>query len=485
MSGVSRTICIVGILAFGVLLRFLLLSEQSLWFDEAFTYSLVSKDLATALAAEKNNPPLYVVLLHFWTQFFGLSEAGLRSFSAFASSITLLLMIPVGGLFVSRKALPVLVLLLALSSFHLYYAQEVRCFALLNCWLLGYVYFLERFSRSPGVLFAVGAVLFAEFSLYTHFISVFFIATGFFYGVFRLRADRKALLMLIVFHTVIVLLFAPWLLMMLQAASGGGQLRKYLLLKVPQTFVSFLFGDSLIPLGQDVMKNLEAFLRVYAVPLALAALVSVGLAILTLVNLLKSRTLNKQLLIWMFAFVPVLFVFLVSFRLMMLDERYLQFSSIFVFAILAEMFVSLWHRKTVKGLFALFLFLQTWSVWNYFTDARFGKEQWREVVAFVEPKLVADAPLMFDVGYLDIAYGYYQSKQVETIRAVSDYSSPQEPPFEWETRLETVDELILVRSHYLHDAVLEVLLSNYRIHEKRIFPNGKGITVYVLKRQNV
>lgn len=469
----------------GAGIRSLLLSKQSFWFDEAFTYSIISKDLSTALAAEVNNPPVYVVLLYFWGLIFGYSEAALRSFSVLCSILSLVLLIPLGRLFLNRQGMLLCILLVALSPMHVYYAQEVRCFALLNCWLLAFVLALVRFTRSQSWSAAVLAILFAELSLYTHFISVFFLATGFFYSAWQLRNARAALFRLVGMYVIIVLLFAPWLFQMLTAAAGGGQIRKYLLLKLPQTYVSFLFGETLFPLSQDTMSNLSGFLQDFWFPLLMATVVSAAFAALIVIDLFTKRKEQSDGALFLFAVLPVALVFLLSFKLMLLDERYVQFSSFFVFALVARSVSGRWHQRPVRVLFTLLLLLQSWSIWNYFMDDRFGKEQWREVVQDIEKSVTADTILVFDVGYLDIAYQYYQTRPVESLRAIANYSEPVEVPFEWETRLESVDSFILVRSHVEHDLVLTVIQERFRIAETKYYPNGKGITVYYLKRRHV
>lgn len=469
----------------GAGVRSLFLSQQSFWFDEAFTYLMISKDLASAHAAEASKPVVYTVSLYYWALFFGYTEAALRSFSVLCSVISLVLLIPVGRLFLNRHGLLLFIFLVALSPMHVYYAQEARCYALLNCWLLAFVLSLVTFTRTQKWSAAIMTVVFAELALYTHFISVFFIATGFFYAVWQLRKERSALFRLVGMYVAIVLLFTPWLIQMLSTAAAGGQIRKYLFLKLPQTYVSFLFGDTLFPLSQDTMNDLSGFLQDFWLPLLLAAVVSAAFALLIVIDLFTKRKEQSGGALFLFAFMPVALVFLLSFKLMLLDERYVQFSSFFVFALVARTVSLRWHQRPVRVLFAVLILLQSWSIWNYFMDDRFGKEQWREVVQYIEKSATADTLIVFDVGYLDIAYQYYQTRPVESLRAIPNYSEPVEVPFEWEPRLESVDSFILIRSHVEHDLVLDTIQEQFLITEEKYYRNGKGITVYHLKRRNV
>src|ERR1700678_1455240 len=75
----------------GIALRFRRLGANSLWFDEGYTAWMVSHPLRqiVRLIRYDTAPPLYYMALRAWVLVFGDSEAGLRSMSALAGTITL------------------------------------------------------------------------------------------------------------------------------------------------------------------------------------------------------------------------------------------------------------------------------------------------------------------------------------------------------------------------------------------------------------
>lgn len=89
----ARGACILCTLAVaGGLLRCYGLSSRSLWFDEAFTWQLVSFPFGEMLsrATADNSPPLYYVLLHLWSELFGHSAAAIRSLSVLCGAAVVL-----------------------------------------------------------------------------------------------------------------------------------------------------------------------------------------------------------------------------------------------------------------------------------------------------------------------------------------------------------------------------------------------------------
>ena len=186
------------------------------WMDEALSTGIASHPLSQipGILRHDGSPPLFYVLLHFWTSAFGTSEAATHSMSVLFGLLT----IPIGywggrSLF-GRRAGVMAAALLAFSSFVTDYSQETRMYALMV--LLGLVAsiaYLHAFvfrRRGYLIVFAVAQAL----MLYTH-------AWGIFYGVgsavaliplWRMSDDRRGLLRdAVMAYVGAGVLFLPWL----------------------------------------------------------------------------------------------------------------------------------------------------------------------------------------------------------------------------------------------------------------------------------
>ncbi len=465
-------------------LRFFALGKESLWFDEAYSWQIASQSLHTALTAEVNNPPLYYVLLHYWISIFGTSEIALRSLSAcFGVATTVVLYFLAVKLFERRVAFwPTL--LFVLSPFQIYYAQEARAFALLTFLLLSSTFVLWKLvTEPPNTLRQLLYAGLLTVALYTHFISIFFIAAQGLYILVHFKLQRR-FWQILGPQILAVLFFSPWLVQMLAAASGGGQHRRYLILKFPQAIFSFLFGDTLIPLDEAAVSQMKETLLNNGITLVLGMLSLLTLAFYFSKCLRRDYRSGHGFLL-MQALVPFVLAFLVSFKIMLFDERYLIFSGLLMLVLVGIAIAEVVRNRNTAGRVAIGVYfgLMGLALFNYFFHPRFGREQWREVVQIIEQQAGDNDLVLFDVGYLDIPYQYYQKRPLARLRALENYVEPLPEQFSWQATIETVPQVWLVRAHYENDRVLDVLEESLTVVDRYIFPKAKQIEVYKLERK--
>jgi mannosyltransferase len=123
-----------AIIVLGGLVRFTTLSQQSFWFDEATTWGIVAHGLHHVLAAvprTESTPYTYYVLLWLWSKVFGISEAGLRSFSALCGLLVIPVLYAAGRRLAGERAGLIAALLAAVNPLLFWYAQEARAYSLL------------------------------------------------------------------------------------------------------------------------------------------------------------------------------------------------------------------------------------------------------------------------------------------------------------------------------------------------------------------
>jgi len=118
----------------GYWLRVFLLANKGMWLDETFSVWIASHDISEMLqwiTRIDQHPPLYYLLLHYWIMYYGDSPFYVRLLSALFGAAT----IPVIYLIGKRISGDVMGLaaavLLSLSLFNIYFAQETRMYTLL------------------------------------------------------------------------------------------------------------------------------------------------------------------------------------------------------------------------------------------------------------------------------------------------------------------------------------------------------------------
>ncbi|HBB36156.1 MAG TPA: hypothetical protein DDZ80_14865 [Cyanobacteria bacterium UBA8803] len=246
------------ILILGLFFRFVNLDQKIYWHDEFFTSLRVAgytvteleeqlitgqviriddlqkyqqlnphkglKDTITSLAAEDaQNPPLYYILVRLWVGIQGLNPLQARMVSAVISLLAFPSIFGLGYLLFNSLAVSwMAVLLLAVSPFHVLYAQEARQYSLwtvtILCSSAALLRALRLNTKSSWGIYTVGVAL----SLYSNLISVLMLVGHGIYVValqgWRWHKTVKAYLLASLAGLII---FSPWLLAINQIMALG------------------------------------------------------------------------------------------------------------------------------------------------------------------------------------------------------------------------------------------------------------------------
>lgn len=204
-------------------LRLIRLGADSLWYDETVSLLLAGKPIPALIAhtARDIHPPLYYLLLHWWTGLAGRTEFA----AAFFSLLFGILLIPATYTLARRlapasSALPSLsAFFVAISPYNVWYSQEVRMYTLgaflglLNAYAAWRLLAAQRAGETIGprrpawILFTLSAAL----GLYTLYYFVFFlIFQGLFLIAILLREGLNLRPWLLAAGTT-MLVWAPWI----------------------------------------------------------------------------------------------------------------------------------------------------------------------------------------------------------------------------------------------------------------------------------
>src|SRR5437764_8686927 len=210
--GVALTAAVAGVVVVGIVFRFLTMSH--LWLDEALTVNIAHLPLSRIPDALRHDgsPPLYYLLLHVWTSFFGAGDVAVRALSATFAIGTLPLIWLAGVRLGGRRVAVAALLLLAASPFAIRFATEARMYSLLGfLGVAGYL-FLVRFMERRTVGAGAGLAVVTGLLLLTHYWAIYLVAMVslmLIVRAWRLR-DWKALAPLGAMAAG-GLLFLPWL----------------------------------------------------------------------------------------------------------------------------------------------------------------------------------------------------------------------------------------------------------------------------------
>ncbi|MDY6896775.1 MAG: glycosyltransferase family 39 protein [Cyanobacteriota bacterium] len=317
------------LLIIGIFFRFYNLDQKVYWYDETMTSLRISgytstdlveevyngevisvenllqnyqypnnnkslNDSIKALAAHPEHSPLYYLMARFWLQIFGNSVFNIRLLSAFIS----LLIFPAIywlclELFNSQLISWVAVSLIAVSPFHVLYAQEAREYSLWTVSILvscaALLWAIRRKKILPWIIYGITV----SFGLYTHPFSAF-VFVG--HGIYVLAQEKwrfnKTFRNYIISSLFGILLFLPWLLVVINNFSNLVENTDHVNL-VRKGFLPLFWGQNLSRVFIDVNQGfspfsplhyLSAFLTGYALYYLCKTAPKAGLFVITLIG---------------------------------------------------------------------------------------------------------------------------------------------------------------------------------------------------------
>lgn len=200
----------------GLVLRIYELDAKSFWLDEGYTYRATSKSvwalLSTREIANSVQPPLYHILLRFWTACFGESEIAFRSLAVVFGTIAIPFTGLIGKELCDRRTGLLAACLIAVMVFPIWYSQEARNYAFFLAATTSSFYFYVRALRNGGRHLWVGYVLCTLVMLYSHYYALFLCLAQNLHAVWFYRHHTTVMRNWRQAQLFVVVGFAPWLI---------------------------------------------------------------------------------------------------------------------------------------------------------------------------------------------------------------------------------------------------------------------------------
>lgn len=417
----------IALLAFG--LATFRLDFQSLWYDEGVTATVAQQTIVelTRWTADDIQPPLYYYVVAAWGRAAGWSEWALRFPAAWFAALTAPLLAALTlRLSRSRRAASVAALLAALHPLLIYYAQEARMYAQLTALGVLAAYLLLRLADdpAPGWRWWACFVGVATAAIYTHYFAIFLLvglAAAFALDALRwqprAQAHRKLWALLGAGGSVL-LLYTPWLGAIFGQLRGD---RSYwegaLKLHEAAADVAVAFTS-----GETVFEEVALWLLVvYAL-----------LTLLAVARLWRAGAAGRRTLLYagFWLATPIAAVLLLALAIPKFNARYVMEALPALLLIWAaglggegergrggDILPQPTVRFSFLNRFALLLLLFGffYGVAGWFFHPAFAKDQWRQLVEFLRPRLVEDEIAVLVSGHAWPVWAYY-APDLPTVR---------------------------------------------------------------------
>jgi len=381
----------------GLFLRFYDLGFNSLWLDEASTYTISIKSFADIWQTTANgefNPPLFYWIEHVMLML-GNNEIILRFIPAVLGVLTIPLFYLIGKEFLDRNTGIIAAAACAFSPFLIFYSQEARAYIMMLFFVgVATLYFLKAMKSAKFVHWLIFGI-FSALAFWSHFYAFVMIASLILYALIEwaphIKTEFNNLKQLIFGIIVFVILSLPLILVTLQ-------------LLIIRTASAPTYGIQ----GMDIV--LETFVQISG----MNEIVTFIIVALFIIGCISAYRIEKGKGIFLVLITVLTFIvsFVLSFKMPMLP-RYLIFLTIVLFlgvAVTYKSVYSLWSTKAVIYGFIVVLFLLSAPILaGYYSG--YSKEDWRGFGATLQQKAQPGSIIVSVPGYISQPLDYYYSSK--------------------------------------------------------------------------
>jgi mannosyltransferase len=467
-------LCLSVILITGTFLRFYGLSNQSLWYDEIFSWDLShGKSLSdvVAEAAKDTHPPGHAIVLYFTENYLGDSEFWLRFPSAIGGVLSILGMYLLGRRLFAHWEGIYAAACMSIFWYPIYFSQEARSYSLTLLFTeFAFFFWISLYRHQTGqmkfsILEYIGYLMCSIVTMYLHYYGMLVILLQ---GVILFVSSIKrikATIITVLLYVPLLLAYIPWL----QLALNQYQLHDLIWLPEPKIDLFFTTYHSFFN-RSEIVKNLALLLCL--VPLMISVYESYKRKDYSIFGF-SSSSAEWLLMLWLI--VPFLFGYLVSniFK-PMITIRYLFVSIPPAYLLVARGIQKIRIKQTYRHGITCFLILialfDLVIIKKYYSQPT--KEQFREAVAYVvkkDPTLTRS--LIIGTTWKSSHLDYYLRRlgsprkvdivagAKEDIKSVSDILNAQDPRNIW-----------IIRAHRrINDEFLAFFSENYALVDRSSF----------------
>jgi len=386
---------LIVLTAIGLFLRFYHLGYNSLWLDEASTYTISIQsfaDIWQTMAAGEISPPLFYWAEHILLTL-GNNEVFLRFIPALFGVFTIPVFYLVGKEFLDRNVGIIAAAGCAFSPFLIYYSQEARAYAMALFFIAVATLFFLKAQKSGSFTHWGFFGIFAALAFWTHFFTFVIIAALILYAfaqcILRIRSEINYLKKFVIGIVIFIILCSPLIFIAFQLFA----VRKA---------SAYTFGLR----GWDLISG------IFTQTSGFNDIVTIFLVSLFIVGIVQTCFSNKNkgvFLIWITIFTFAA-SYILSFMIPLEARHLISFSLIFFLGIACSyktFYTLLRHPAVVYGFIALLCIVSAPVLINYYSD--YSKSDWRGFSGLLQEKTSPGDIVVVVPGYLAQSLDYYYS----------------------------------------------------------------------------
>lgn len=377
--------------------KFFYIGARDVCIDEPFTIFNAQRSLKDILllpAHNEPNPPLFMVLLHFWIKIFGISPYSVRIIPLLFNAATAVFMYFLGRKIMNYQSGIIAAGLFILSSYQFYFGMETRTYSLLLFATSSALYFLFSIIKDPkSRKFLVGLVISNIILVYSHYFGWFVVlmegATLLFY------LKRKGILKsaTIAIGTTAIA-FIPMASIII----------KQFLISKDHTWVR-------PPESSKYWEEITSFMNSPHVITTIMYVLIAGI-ILFAINKTKKKFPFEIALLFLFWIVPYSIMFFVSAKVPMFENRYVMYNSIGLYLFIGTLIGYLFEKYKFLLLLAVAIVLFTMESKLQTQKEFIAHREVKKAVNYLKEKTGPNYVTIIYPHWADYGFAYYYDRNI-------------------------------------------------------------------------
>ena len=375
--------------------KFYYIDTRDICLDEPFTIFHAQHsfwDIIKLPANNEPNPPLFMVLLHFWIKLFGIEPHSVRILPLVFNALTAVFIYLIGKKFYSLPTALLASGIFILSTYHFYFGLETRAYSLLSLATAASLFYFQSLIAKPeSIRYLMALVVWNFVLVYSHYFGWFVVFVQFIAGLLYLK-ERLVFRRVFIAIIATALLFTPMAVVFIKQFFKSSQ----------GTWVQ-------PPSRFEYVHQLYWFFNAKKILFFLLLAIVVGLAY-TIYTKRKVPAWRQFVVVFLWWFIPYTIMFLVSFKVPMFINRYILFNTIGLYLLAAILINSLFTERVaiIVGcalLGMLFLKLQINSKDFYYREVK------NSVLAVKQHKTDSTKVLLYPY-WTDLGFMYYYDRSI-------------------------------------------------------------------------
>lgn len=381
-----------------LIFKLFFIEKRDVSIDEPYSIFFAQKSISDILSlatSEGPNPPVHILMLHFWIKIFGNTPFSVRFLSLLFNSFTVVVVY-----FAGKKCFNVFSgltasLLFIFSFYNFFHGLEARTYALFVFGTaLSLLFYLNLIKKVRfGML--IGLALSDIFMIYSHYFGWFIVLVQFI-GLLIYWENKKLRYSVAAALLTVFVSFIP----MVVAVYNQSKLSRQ------ATWI-----DS--PVLADYLKEIILLYNAKPVVITFMILLILGSFLVNFTKAGKIILKRELLILFLWWFIPYTLMFILSYKMPMFNSRYIHFTSIGLY-LFSSVLISYLYESGSFRILAPGIFVSVMALNLKILPDDFGRREIEDTVQFVksEEKQLKDRVILLYPGWSDLPFMYYYDRSI-------------------------------------------------------------------------